>query len=160
VGYFIVAYLLMVRRGLLAGLGSGLVVWLVLASLLVARGIQSLWLSIFGWLVLGVVCILWVDKGMRVASQGRQAVAYMPWQIGGRALFGGTVIALAVLAGKLGGPLLGGIFATFPAMFISTLAITYRTGGVEFSRAVAKTLMVSGLVNVPIYALVVRVTYP
>lgn len=70
------------------------------------------------------------------------------------------MIALAVLAGKLGGPLLGGIFATFPAMFISTLAITYRTGGAEFSRVVAKTLMVSGLINVPIYALVVRVTYP
>lgn len=159
-GLFIVAYLLMVRAGLLTGLWSGLAVWLVLASLLAASGIQSLWVSIVGWLVLGSACILWVEKGMRIASRGRQAVAYTPWQIGGRALFGGTVIALAVLAGKLGGPLLGGIFATFPAMFISTLAITYRTGGAEFSRAVAKTLMVSGLINVPIYALVVRVTYP
>ena len=45
-------------------------------------------------------------------------------------------------------------------MFLSTLVVTYWTGGAEFSRAVAKTLMVSGLVNIPVYALVVRVAFP
>jgi uncharacterized membrane protein (GlpM family) len=159
-GLFVVAYLLTVRQGLAAGMWSGLAVWLVLASLLVAGGIQSSWISFSGWLVLSLISYLWVEKGMKIVSQGRVRVKYTPIQIGGRALFGGTVIACAVLAGRLGGPLVGGIFATFPAMFISTLTITYRTGGVEFARAVAKTLMVSGLINVPIYALAVRFAYP
>jgi len=53
----------------------------------------------------------------------------------------------------------GGIFATFPAMFISTLIITYQTGGAAVSRAVAKALMLSGMINVALYAIAVRYLY-
>ena len=42
---------------------------------------------------------------------------------------------------------------------ISTIIITHRTGGMEFSRAVAKALMVSGLINVVLYAIAVRYLY-
>lgn len=54
----------------------------------------------------------------------------------------------------------GGIFATFPGMFISTLIITYLSGGSDFSRAIAKSMMVSGTVNVGFYAIAIRYTYP
>ena len=69
------------------------------------------------------------------------------------------MIAFAVFMGKIGGPVYGGIFATFPAMFLSTLVITYRAGGAEFSRAVAKSLFVSGIINVVLYAIAVRYLY-
>ena len=45
-------------------------------------------------------------------------------------------------------------------MFISTLAITYRSGGADFSRAVAKSIMISGLINVVLYTIAVRYLYP
>ena len=49
---------------------------------------------------------------------------------------------LTVLIAKTGGPEFGGIFAAFPAMFISTLTISYKAHGIEFSRAMVKSLMV------------------
>ena len=75
-------------------------------------------------------------------------------------MFGGAVIAFAVLMGKIGGPILGGIFSTFPAMFLSSLVITYKVGGADFSRAIGKSLLMSGMVTVPIYALAVGCLYP
>ena len=62
--------------------------------------------------------------------------------------------------GKLGGPLLGGIFGSFPAMFLSTLVITSHIGGAAYSRPVGKSLLVSGLINVPLYEIMVRYLYP
>jgi hypothetical protein len=62
--------------------------------------------------------------------------------------------------GKIGGPLLGGIFGAFPAMFLSTLVITFNSAGSGFSRPVGKSLLISGLINVPIYEIMVRFLYP
>ena len=77
-----------------------------------------------------------------------------------RALFGGGVIGFAVFIGRVGGPHYGGVFATFPAMYISTLAITFYSGGMEFSRGMAKALVMSGTINVPVYAMAVKLLYP
>lgn len=158
-GIVVIVYLLFVRRGLVSGLLGALFVWFSLATILVATGIQSIWTSVACWGLLVLVCYLVVEKCMHISSKGKVKVHYTTSQIALRALFGGAVIAFAVLMGKLGGPIYGGIFATFPAMFLSTLVITYRTGGVEFSRAVGKALLVSGTVNVALYAIVVRYSY-
>jgi hypothetical protein len=159
-GLFIIAYLLFVKRGLIPGLLVALLVWFSLATILLTTGLQHLGISLAGWSFLVVSCYLLAERCMKIASWGRLKVGYSSSQITFRALFGGVVIAFAVFMGKLGGPIYGGIFATFPAMFLSTLVITYRTGGTEFSRAVAKALMVSGLINVTLYAIVVRYSYP
>ena len=158
-GLFIIVYVLLVRRGLVTGVLSALSVWFSFASILIAIGVQWFWVSVAGWILLVLSCYVVVEKWMRISSRGKIRVRYAASQIIFRALFGGAVIAFAVLVGKLGGPLFGGIFATFPAMFLSTLVITYRTGGAEFSRAVAKALMVSGMIHVALYAIVVRYVY-
>ena len=157
---FVVIYLQVVRHGLLRGLASALLAWFTLTSILVVSGMRSFWGSVVGWLLLAALCYLAVERWMKVPSHGGARASHAPAQIAYRALFGGAVIAFAVLMGKLGGPLYGGVFATFPAMFLSTLAVTYRSGGAEFSRAVAKALMISGVINVPLYAIVVRWLYP
>ena len=159
-GVFIILYLLFVKLGFLSGLSSAIFVWFIWVGILLAASIHSIWVSLVGWVLLSLCGYLVVEKMMNIPSQGGVILTYTAFQIAGRALFGGAVIAFAVLIGKLGGPIIGGIFSTFPAMFLSTLIITYRTGGVEFSRSVAKALMVSGSINVPLYALVVRVSYP
>lgn len=158
-GIFIIVYLLLVRRGLLRGLLSALLAWFFLASILLATDIRHLWVSVASWMLLVLSCYLVVERCMNIPSQGKVSIRYTFSQIAFRALFGGAVIAFAVLMGKLGGPMYGGVFATFPAMFLSTLVVTYRTGGAEFSRAVAKALMVSGMINVALYAMVVRYLY-
>jgi hypothetical protein len=159
-GLFVLTYLLLIRRGLKAALLGSLPVWLSGALLLYLLDIQSLLISVVGWLILLALCIMAVEKWMKIVSQGRMSFKYPPSQLVWRALFGGSVISFAVIMGKLGGPLLGGIFGSFPAIFLSTLVITSRIGGPEYCRSVGKSLLVSGLVNVPLYEIMVRVLYP
>jgi hypothetical protein len=156
----IVVYVLWVKHSFAIGITAGLLAWFALTGLLVGYSLGALWVSITGWLGFGLASYFVVEKILRVPSQGCIQVRYTAIQVLLRALFGGTVIAFAVLVGKLGGPLYGGIFATFPAMFLSTLVITYYSGGASFSSAVAKSLLLSGIINVPLYALAVRFLYP
>ncbi|TET26992.1 MAG: DUF3147 family protein [Candidatus Bathyarchaeum sp.] len=158
-GLFIIAYILLVRRGIGVGLMGALLVWFFLASSLLASGMIDFWISVIGWALLVLGCYLIVEKCMDVSSQGKVSVRYTSSQVIFRALFGVIVIVFSVFMGKIGGPVYGGVFATFPAVFLSTLLITYRTGGAKFSQAVAKSLMVSGMINVVIYAIAVRYLY-
>ena len=158
-GIFIIVYLLLVRRGLAAGLTTGLCVWSVLAAMIAVIGIQHFWVSICGWALCALGCYVAVERGMTIPARGEARVRCTFSQVGLRALFGGGVIAFAVWAGKLMGPTYGGIFAAFPAMFLSTLVITYRARGVEFSRAVGRAMMLSGMLNVALYATAVRYLY-
>ncbi|HEX9090722.1 MAG TPA: DUF3147 family protein, partial [Anaerolineales bacterium] len=159
-GLFLLTFMLFIPRGLFAGLVSAMLAWSLQSTLLYLLNIDFFWVSVLGWLALLLFCSVVVMKWMKVPAIDRIQVSYPPRQIIWRALFGGAVIALAVLMGKLGGPLIGGIFGSFPAMFLSTLVITYKTGAASFSRAVGKSMLISGLINVPIYEILVRYLYP
>jgi uncharacterized membrane protein (GlpM family) len=159
-GLFVITFMLIIPRNLWAALCGALLVWLVNSTLLYLLDIQLFWVSLLGWLILLVFCYLVVEKRLKISSHGRLKTTYPPSQLIWRALFGGSVISLAVFMGKLGGPLLGGIFSSFPAMFLSALVITYRASGPNFSRSVGKSLLISGLINVPLYEIVVRFLYP
>jgi len=159
-GLFVLIFMHFIPRGLRVGLLSALLLWFFQSTLLYLADIQYFWVSLLGWLILLVICYLLVEKRMKVPSQGKLAISYHPSQLIWRAFFGGGVIALAVFMGKVGGPLLGGIFGSFPAMFLSTLVITYKTSGAGFSRSVGKSLLISGLINVPLYEIMVRLLYP
>jgi uncharacterized membrane protein (GlpM family) len=159
-GIFVTVFISISRRGLAPALGGALLTWFCLGCILMVLNIRALWISILGWLLLAMGCFLVIEKGMKIRSQGKKANHYTAGQIVGRATLSGTVVAFAVLMSKVAGPLAGGIFATFPAVFLSNLIISYRSGGVDFSSAVAKSLMVSGVITVPIYALLVWFFYP
>lgn len=158
-GVFVLVYLIFVKRGLTAGLGTALGVWFILAGMIAAVGHMEFWVSLCGWALLVASCYLTIERRMTIAFRGELPVHSSPTQGILRGLFGGAVIALAVWMGKFLGPTYGGIVATFPAAFFSTLAITYRMGGAEFSRAVGKAMMLSGMVNVAVYAISVRYLY-
>jgi len=55
---------------------------------------------------------------------------------------------------------MGGAFSLFPALFLSTMIITYLEHGWEFSAALMKTFMFGAAVTVPIYGIAVRYSYP
>ena len=159
-GLVVITFMLFIPRGLWAGLLSAVPLWFLQSTILYFLDIQFFWIPLLGWLILLVFCYLVVEKWMRIPSTGKVALSYPPSQLIWRAIFGGLVIAFAVLMGKVGGPLLGGIFGSFPAMFLSTLVITYNAAGSAFSRSVGKSLLISGLINVPIYEIIVRFLYP
>jgi len=57
---------------------------------------------------------------------------------------------------RVAGTVWGGIFASFPAVFSSTLIITSTSVSVGFSLSVVKSLIVSGVINPSVYAIVFR----
>jgi hypothetical protein len=159
-GLFVLAFMILIPRSLKFALMGSLLVWFACAVLLYVWDLQSFLISLLGWLLLLIFCYLVLERWMKIPSINRQAFSYPPTQLIWRAIFGGAVISFAVFMGKLGGPLLGGIFGSFPAMFLSTLVITSNVGGSGYSRSVGKSLLISGLINVPIYEIMIRLLYP
>lgn len=158
-GLFILSFISLTRWGLRFAIPGALGVWLIQSTILYLANIQDFWISLSGWLLLLVFCYLVLERWWKVASHDSLEITHPPSQLIWRALFGGVVIALAVYMGKQGGALLGGIFGSFPAMFLTTLVITHHSAGAAFSRSVGKSLLISGLINVPLYEIVVRLLY-
>jgi hypothetical protein len=158
-GFFILIYLALVRKGLIKALVTALFFWFVVNGVIVLSGMGGLWVSIAGWLIILGVSYYVTEHVMLIASKGGIRIPYTFQQMLTRGTVSGFVISMAVLISRLAGPVVGGIFSTFPIIFMSTLVITYRTGGAEFSRAVAKTLMLSGMINVGVYAIVAHFSY-
>jgi len=158
-GFFIVIYLATVRRGVRTGLISAVVFWLITTGIIVLAGLDELGISIVGWLVMLVIFYYITEHVMLIDSKGGFKVPYSFNRMLGRGVISGFIISLSVLVSRLAGPVIGGIFSTFPVIFTSTLYITYRTGGAEFSRAVAKALTLSGMINVGVYAIVGHFAY-
>jgi hypothetical protein len=159
-GVFVIIYLASIRRGFALAYVASLGGWFATAFCVAAIG-EIDYLVLLGiWLGATVLFYLVAEKWMRIPSTSRVKVIYSARMLALRACFSGAVVAFAVLMGKLGGPLYGGIFAAFPAVFTSTLYITYRTGGAGFSRAVAKSVMISGMINVTVFSSLIKYLYP
>ena len=158
-GFFIIIYLATVHRGLIKAISTALAFWFVVIWLVVQLGLKTFPASITIWLSALILCVFITEKVMNITHKGGVRVPYTMQQIVVRGLVSGLIIATAVLITRLSGPVVGGIFSNFPVIFTSTLFITYRTGGVEFSKAVAKTLMLSAMINVGVYAFAAHFAY-
>ena len=158
-GLFILIYLARVHKGLIQALLTALSIWFVIIAGIVFSGVESALVSFLVWSISLVVAYYITEHVMHIAHQGGVRVPYTPRQILTRGIISGFTISLAVLISRLTGPVIGGIFSNFPVIFMSTLFITYRTGGVEFSRAVAKALMISGMINVGVYSFTAHFAY-
>jgi len=64
-----------------------------------------------------------------------------------------------VLASKFLNPLFGGVLASFPAVFVSTLIILHNSRGAKVSIGLAKSLLISGFINVISYIIAIRFFY-
>ena len=159
-GLFLLSFVRFSRRGFALGFGGAFVVWFAAAAALSLIKNVSLIFSIAGFAVILPSSYLLLDREIRMPSPGGGNAAPTPAALAGRALLSGLIVTSAVVVAKLGGPLLGGIFAAFPGVFSSTILIAFRSRGLDFARVIVKPMMASGLVNVAVYAVAVRFAYP
>ncbi len=160
IGPFLIVYALTAKAGLIRSLSLTLGTWFVLSALIVLIGINNLLLSMIGGGLIFCVSFLILEKGLKIRSMPRSTGVFSLQRAVERGLFGGGVILGAVLLSELGGPFIGGIFACFPAVLISIIVIVYHERGPAFSVAVAKSLMVSAIINVALYGIAVYYLYP
>ena len=85
---------------------------------------------------------------------------YSSLQLLFRGFVGGTLILLAVLMTKIGGPLLGGIFVSFPVLTVAMIIITRISHDASYTESFLKNFIISGTINVVIFVIAVRYTYP
>jgi hypothetical protein len=154
--FYLVAYAATSPRGLWAGIGAALLTWLAGEALVLWLDTRSLWISIAAWIAALVVAYLALERWLQVRSHEQVVIRYTTGQMLGRAAFAGGIVALAILGSRVGGPTWGSIFASFPALYTSTLILVSRSAGVAFSRSLTTPLTVSSLVNVTVFVLAFR----
>jgi len=155
---FVVAYIILLRINFWFALTGAIIIWTLLSYSLVLLKFDNFIVSLIVYIFLLFLSYYFVDKGLKVRSEPGKKLRYTFAAMLFRALFSGSVIALAVIMTKIGGPLLGGMFSMFPAMFIGILFITYFSSGPSFSAAVMKEAMF-GAISVVVYGICVRYTY-
>ena len=156
---FLLVAVSLMKRGLWPALAAGLAVWGALSALVVALKFDDFWAGVlvyaacfaFAYWRLGRVVPAGAEDPSRVRPAG-------PLLIAGRAIFGGAIIALAVLLAKLGGPLIGGVFAIFPAVFTGALVTTAISHGAGFSAALMRSTLIGGI-SVVVFAIAVRLSF-
>ncbi len=159
-GLFLAVYVVASRRAFWSGFGLASAVWAFLAAATILLKTSRLAFSLAAYAVFFAASALILRRERPPDLPPGKAPAFSGRALAGRALLSGSIIATAVALAKAAGPMYGGIFAAFPGVFASTVLITYRSRGLNFSRSIARPMMTSGFVNVTVYALAVRVTYP
>ncbi len=155
---FLLVYIILVRKNFWTALSSSLFFWGLSSSALVLLNFNDFSLSLIVYFLVVPISFFIIEKGIKVKSKTARKIANTFGAIVFRGVFSGMIIALAVVMGKIGGPLLGGMFAMFPAMFTGTLLITFLAQGPLFSSAMMKVALISAI-SVVIYAISVRYTY-
>lgn len=156
--FFLVIYSAFVHKGLLAALSFALGFWFVAALITVNIQLPDYYLLLLFYVAITIVSVGLVEYVLKVETVKGKQLKYSRQALLIRGALSGSVIGLSVLIAWVGGPLLGGVFALFPAMFTSTLVVSYLSHGREFSRSLAKSALVSS-VSIVVYSMIVRVTY-
>ena len=160
VALFNVVYALLYPRGFALALASAIGTWLILALGLLALDVNSYAISLGGVFMFLILSYWILEKVLDIPSEGQRQTHYTVGQLAFRGLLGGTIISFAVLMAKLGGPLVGGVFATFPNVMLSTIIVNHLNHGRAFSTAVVKSMTISGAITVTLYVSAVRWLYP
>lgn len=155
---FLVVYIALLRAKFWLALSGSLLFWTMFSFALVFLKFSNFPLSLIIYLIVVFISYFIIEKGIGVKSESARKIEHTFGSLLFRGFLSGMIIALAVVMGKIGGPLLGGMFAMFPAMFLSTLLITYFSHGPLFSSAVMKAAILSAA-SVVFFGILVRYTY-
>ena len=158
-GVFLVVFASIVRRGFLPALILSLCFWFLLSTIIVLFHWENFLLNLGIYAAFMLFIYLILEKYLLIRSVQSDKSGNPEKNLLVRSAFGGIAVMLAVIIAKEGGPVLGGIMAAFPAMFIATLTISYKAHGIEFSRAMTKPLLVTGMITVAVYAVALRYFY-
>jgi hypothetical protein len=157
---FLLVYAVLSERGFRLAFVGALLVWIGLSTITAYLDLRNLFFSAGVFVLVASFYFYMFSAKMRLHHVGGALSVYSFARVAFRAIVGGSIVALAVLLSQLGGPELGGIASSFPAIFSLTLFFTYRTRGMALSRALTKPLLISaGLTAFP-YSLLVGYLYP
>lgn len=155
---FLVLVSTLAYRSLSFALIVSLSIWGVLTTALYFSNINSIFISTVLYACSLVFCFIYLEKIRKIESHKKVKVHYTKKKIVLRGILAGTVIATAVFLSNINATL-SGIFSIFPAIFLSTMIITYLEHGPTFTSGFAKS-MIFGSQTVMSYVIAVHFLYP
>jgi hypothetical protein len=141
-----------------AGWAAGLAVWAAGAFLVVFFKLDDFIGGLVVYAVLLAFCTARIGRILPKDAEAARGPAAGPLVVVARGVLGGTVVVLAVLIAKVGGPLVGGVFAIFPAVFTGALLATALSHGPGFTAAVMRSTLLGGASCV-VFAAAVRLSF-
>lgn len=156
---FLFVFIALLPKGLIPALTGSLLTWLLLAML--SSRFQEA--GILTWIIVYTLLALtsyFLSKYMLgIKALGRTARKFSTVQMILRALFAGSVVGGAVLVGQSGSAFWAGIFASFPAMMLSSMVILSLSAGPAFARATGMTMLLAST-NIVIYSFCAGYLFP
>jgi len=146
--FFVLIYIGLVKYKFSFAILGSISWWLFSAIILFYLKFNNYYLSIFLYILLLFTVLFIIKKKFATKAVINKKIKYTIGIVLFRGLISGSIISLAIILNKIGGPILGGIFSTFPAMFLSTMIITYRSSGANFSAAIMKSGIVGAITTV------------
>ena len=127
----------LIKLGVEIALAIAIGIWAVVALIFVNSSLSNLAINIaigIGLLSLAKIAMNKYPHNLVGSSQVLRRTYLV------RVIAAGTVISGAVVIAKFAGPIWGGVFAAFPATFVSTLYMLSKAQGSDFAKAVARQL--------------------
>ena len=131
-------------------------IWLLFALFVAQYKMSNLFYGIIGYLILTTIAYFLLSRS---DIQHPQSHSYSVWQIIGRAVFVGFLVALVVYLGEVVNPFWGGVFAMFPAALSSSLMVIHWYYGPKTLLAVFKEIPLGSL-SIFVYAITVMFVFP
>jgi len=156
---FLLVFVAALGWGLVPALVASLASWLAAALLVLSLPPLSTAWAIGLYAVVCALAFLVANRVVKARAVPKRSVPFRPSTVLVRALFAGTIVALAVAIAQLAPPYLTGVLAVFPAVLLSTMTILTRAQGRDFAKATGKVLIVSSS-NIIVYGAAVALLYP
>jgi uncharacterized membrane protein (GlpM family) len=155
---FLLLFTQLSKKGIPIALTGSLAGWTILTIGIYYTHMTSIASSLTLYIICFFITFIILEKTKKIPSQNTTTVHYTLLKLLGRSLIAGTIIAIAVTFSNIG-TVLSGIFSVFPAIFLSTMLISLKEHGPQFTGAMAKA-MIYGSPSVVSYAICIHFLYP
>lgn len=156
---FLLAFILLVKYGLIKTVVLSLGTWFVLAFLAQKIHLSNILLNMILYVITAVAAYLLLEYKSKIPAKGKSRKKYTPGSLLIRALFAGSVVAGTTIISTFAGTYWVGLFSIFPAVMLSSMVILTINQGADFARATGKVMILSST-NIIVYAYGVSLTYP
>jgi len=155
---FLFIFIATVKRGLGIAVIFSLSIWILTAWLSSFIFQDHILINLLIYSVVTIVCFL-ISIFFKIQSAAKSDKNYSPQALVVRAVFAGSMVASVVLVSAFAPPLITGIFATFPAVILSSMVILTINQNADFARATGKVMLLSTS-NITVYVLIFYFIFP
>ena len=155
---FLLFYAVPRKMGPSQRMAMALGLWLPISAAIAAWGPEDFVPSVVASVAIALAVLLLrrrivTEKSDHVSTRPTLKLAVL------RGILGGSVVTSVVILSIVSGPQVGGVFAAAPAIWSSSLYVTARAKGVEFSRSLTLSFMQTSIFTVIPYGVAAEYSF-